>query len=215
GLAQPHPQYRILVVDDHPENRQLLIKLLEPIGFEVREASNGEEAIACWENWKPHLIWMDMRMPVVNGFEATRHIKAHAEPNSTVIIALTASALNEEIPKIKSAGCNDFIRKPFLECEIFDKIGQYLNLEYTYELLVPTVAESIEPLTTDALSVMSSDWLAALHEAAVQLDPEVMIELIKEIPNEYADLQKSLQSKVDNYDFDHILAVIQQVETRE
>lgn len=215
GLAQPHPQYRILVVDDHRENRQLLIKLLEPIGFEVREASNGEEAIACWENWKPHLIWMDMRMPVVNGFEATRHIKAHADQNSTVIIALTASALNEEIPKIKSVGCNDFIRKPFLECEIFDKIGQYLNLEYTYDLLVPSASESIEPLTTEALAVMSPDWLAALHEAAVQLDPEVMIELINQIPSEYAELRKSLQSKVDNYDFDHILAVIQQVETRE
>ena len=80
---------------------------------QTREAENGVEAIAIWEEWQPHLIWMDMRMPVMDGYEATRQIKSHLKGQATVIIALTASALEEEKTIILSSGCDDFVRKPF------------------------------------------------------------------------------------------------------
>ena len=86
------------------ENRHLLLKLLHSFGFELKEASNGVEAIEVWENWHPHLIWMDMRMPVMNGYEATQQIKATTKGQATAIIALTASSLEEERAVILSSG---------------------------------------------------------------------------------------------------------------
>ena len=115
ALAPNQPDYKILVVDDKPINRQLLVRLLVPLGFEVREASNGQEAIVMWEAWQPHLIWMDMRMPVMDGYEATKYIKSTTQGNATAIIALTASVLEQERAIILSAGCDDFMRKPFKE----------------------------------------------------------------------------------------------------
>jgi two-component system sensor histidine kinase/response regulator len=79
GLAPNQPDYRILVVDDRFESRLVLVTLLTSIGFSVREAENGQEAIALWESWEPHLIFMDMRMPVMNGYEAAKHIKAREQ----------------------------------------------------------------------------------------------------------------------------------------
>jgi signal transduction histidine kinase/CheY-like chemotaxis protein len=96
GLEPNQPTYRILVVEDALENRQLLLKLLKPLGFEVREAANGQEAIALWESWSPHLIFMDILMPVIDGYEATQQIKRTPNGHNTVIIALTASAFEEQ-----------------------------------------------------------------------------------------------------------------------
>ncbi|MFM2315507.1 MAG: hypothetical protein RLZZ04_4785 [Cyanobacteriota bacterium] len=126
-------EYRILIVDDRLENRQLLLKLLRPIGFQVQEAVNGQEAVEIWQIWQPHLIWMDMRMPVMNGYEAAQQIKAHLQGQATVIIALTASTLEEEKAVVLSAGCDDFVRKPFREEVIFAKMSQYLGVGYLYE----------------------------------------------------------------------------------
>jgi PAS domain S-box-containing protein len=162
GLAPDQPKYRILVVDDNQLSRLLLVKLLTATGFEVCEATNGLEAIALWESGKPHLILMDMQMPVMDGYEATRKIKAREqgrwgdrESNSiisaspypsvptysssipaqsqTIIIALTAHAFEEDRTVILSAGCDDFAIKPFREQTIFEKIARYLGVRYIYE----------------------------------------------------------------------------------
>ncbi|WP_371357375.1 ATP-binding protein, partial [Hydrocoleum sp. CS-953] len=119
ALQPNQPRYKILIVDDRPINRLLLIKLLQPLGFELKEATNGKEAVDIWDNWQPHLIWMDMRMPVMDGYEATQHIKGTTKGNATAIIALTASVLEEQKAIILSAGCDDFVRKPFREATIF------------------------------------------------------------------------------------------------
>ncbi|PSB02723.1 hybrid sensor histidine kinase/response regulator [Merismopedia glauca] len=214
GLVPDQPRYRILVVDDRWENRQVIVKLLRPIGFEVQEAANGQEALALWSSWEPHLIWMDMRMPVMNGFEATQQIKSHLQGHATIIIALTASALIEEIPSIRAVGCDDFVRKPFLEHEIFDKIGQFLGVKYIYETLVISEPEAtpIEQLTKSALTVMPPKWWLYLSDAASELDRDKITQLIVEIPVEHLALRKDLQRKVDNFDFDLIMNMAQQIE---
>ncbi|MBA3922187.1 MAG: response regulator, partial [Nostocaceae cyanobacterium] len=117
GLEPNQPTYRILVVDDITENRLLLVKLLQPIGFEINEAENGIQAIELWESWQPHLIYLDTRMPVMDGVEATREIRAReckldVTTRRTAIIALTASAFETRRAEILAAGCDDFIRKP-------------------------------------------------------------------------------------------------------
>ena len=132
GLESNQSDYKILVVDDQESNRQLLIKLLQPLGFKIKAASNGEEAINLWSQWQPHLIWMDIRMPVMNGYEATQRIKATTQGQATAIIALTASVLEEEKAEALSAGCDDFVRKPFREEEIFEIMKKHLGVRYLY-----------------------------------------------------------------------------------
>ncbi|OAD22293.1 two-component hybrid sensor and regulator, partial [Candidatus Thiomargarita nelsonii] len=127
ALAPGQSRYRILIVDDKHSNRQLLLKLLGPLGFEVRDCCNGVEAIEIWEHWQPHLIWMDMRMPVMDGYEATQRIKATFKGHATTIIALTASAFEEERAAVLSAGCDDFMRKPFKETDIFEMMHKHIG----------------------------------------------------------------------------------------
>jgi signal transduction histidine kinase/ActR/RegA family two-component response regulator len=129
GLAAGQIAYRILVVDDKLENRQLLVELLIPIGFEVQTATNGQKAIGLWQSWQPHLIWMDIRMPVMDGYVATQQIKASSLP-SPIIIALTGSAFEEELQVALAAGFDDFVRKPFRTETIFAKMAEYLGVCY-------------------------------------------------------------------------------------
>jgi CheY-like chemotaxis protein len=223
GLAPNQPRYRILVVEDVRENRQLLVKLLETLEFEVREAVNGQEAIALWESWQPHLIWMDMRMPVMDGYDATKYIKAQANGQDTVIIALTASAFEEERSVALEAGCDDFVRKPFSQEVIFEKIALYLGVRYTYEQQqFPSLTQSESPqesLTPDrpataqleasALAVMPASWVAALHQAATALDDQLILELLSQIPEVHAPLRNALAEWVNNFRFDRIVALTQ------
>ncbi|MGL5077859.1 MAG: ATP-binding protein, partial [Waterburya sp.] len=188
GLEPNQQQYRILIVDDRFENRQLLLKILKPIGFAVKEATNGQEAVDIWQSWQPHLIWMDMRMAVMNGYEATQQIKSHLNGQATAIIALTASTLEEEKAVVLSAGCDDFVRKPFREEIIFDKMAQYLGVRYVYEQLNAenlSESEEIAKLTAEALAVMSDDWLEALSEAAELINEQLITQLLAQVPQEH------------------------------
>ena len=164
------------------------MKLLEPIGFKVREAVNGEEAINLWQSWSPHLIWMDMRMPVMDGKEATRHIKASTKGQDTAIIALTASVFAEHKDVLLKAGCDDFVCKPFKEEEIFSKMAQYLNIKYIYQELPPITQENSQTITqreilsAESLTVMSQEWISQLHQAATRLNNKEIAQLIRQIP---------------------------------
>ncbi|HEY9798691.1 MAG TPA: PAS domain S-box protein [Leptolyngbyaceae cyanobacterium] len=213
ALAPNQPKYRILVVEDTQENRQLLVKLLELFNFEVREAVNGQEAIALWESWHPHLIWMDMRMPVMDGYDATRHIKAQPKGRDTVIIALTASAFEEERTVALSAGCDDFVRKPLQETVIFEKMAQYLGVSFVYEQSIqsssPQHGMSKAVLTPEDLATMPAEWVAQLNEAATQVDSELIDQLIAQIPDEKVELANGLTDLVNNYRFDQIIALTQ------
>jgi signal transduction histidine kinase/CheY-like chemotaxis protein len=210
GIKPKQPRYKILIVDDKEVNRWLLINLLKPLNFELKEASNGQEAIEIWEKWQPHLIWMDMRMPIMNGYEATQHIKSTIKGNATVIIAITASVLEEEKNITLSAGCDDFVRKPFKESIIFETMAKHLGIEYLYEdNIEKPITIKTKTLTLEDLQVMSSEWISKLYQAALDLDDDLIIELIKEIPSEYDTLTQSIQDLVDKYQLDYILNLIE------
>jgi signal transduction histidine kinase/CheY-like chemotaxis protein len=213
GLEPNQQQYRILIVDDRFENRQLLLKLLEPIGFEVKEAINGQEAIEIWQSWQPHLIWMDMRMPVINGYEATQQIKSHLNGQATAILALTASTLEEEKAVVLSAGCDDFVRKPFREEVIFEKMAQFLGVRYLYENIDAEEnleLASIDKLTVEALAIMSDEWLNELAEAVSLIDEGLIARLLSQIPTKNQALAQAIQKEVNNFDFDRILNLAQE-----
>ncbi|PZU92622.1 MAG: hybrid sensor histidine kinase/response regulator [Pseudanabaena sp.] len=137
GLVS-HQPYRILIAEDIRLNRQLLIRILLPLGFEVREVSNGQDAIAVWQSWSPDLIWMDVRMPILNGYEATSEIRRieasrkSEEASNVCIIALTANLLDLSEQDLYAHGFNDFVAKPFTEDAVFAMMAKHLNLKYTY-----------------------------------------------------------------------------------
>ncbi|MDF5708525.1 MAG: PAS domain S-box protein [Nostoc sp. S4] len=216
-LAANQPAYRILVVDDRKENRDLILQLLGSIGFEIQAANNGQEAIAIWQNWQPHLIWMDMRMPVMNGYDATKEIRARERNTDvnhrSVIIALTASAFEEQQASILAAGCDDLVRKPFREQVIFEKIAEYLQVDYIY-------AQQSSENTTDnkpdnfpsaifdlhsAIEVMPAEWIAELNQAAIEVDGERISQLIAQIEPTQSQLAEELANLVRNFCFDEII----------
>ena len=213
GLEPGQPVYRILVVEDVFESRKLLLDLLAPLGFDVRGAENGQEGIAVWDGWEPHLIWMDMQMPVMDGYEATKRIKAMPKGQDTVIIAITASAFEEQRSIVLSAGCEGFIRKPFRAEEIFEAMANHLGVRFVYEdKAEPPPAESTsrQGLTKEAVSVLSPEWVAEVHEAATQADAEMIIRLIEGIKSEDGDVADGLSALVAGFQFEQIMGLTEQ-----
>ena len=214
SLAPSQPSYRILVVDDRQENRDLLAELLSKVAFDVRTANNGIEAIEQWQEWRPHLIWMDMRMPLMDGYEATKKIKARSQEHATVIIALTASAFEEQRAGILAAGCDDLVHKPFQQEVIFETMMKYLRVKYIYkeekedrdlEEDSDSDVESDIKLTPEDLSVMPEEWIANLHQAAIEVDADSVLQIIEQIPESDKTLADKLRQLISQYDFDTIV----------
>ena len=210
GLTPNQPIYKILVVDDRQVNQQLLIKLLSPLGFQVKSASNGEEAIALWESWQPHLIFMDMRMPVMDGYEATKYIKSHVKGQATAIIALTASVLEEEKVTVLSAGCDNFMRKPFQENTIFHMLHKYLGVTYIYEEIRQSpFNQPSEILTSEDFKIMPQTWLERFMQANLEASNQDVLMMMQEIPITEIKLIKGLNQLVYQYQFDKIIDLIE------
>ncbi len=212
--------FRLLVVEDREANRRLLVKLLTtlgppPDGFEVREAVHGEQALEIWEEWRPHLIWMDMRMPVMDGYEATRRIKATPQGQETVIIALTASAFEEDRAEMLAEGCDDFVRKPFRAAEIFDKIAQYLGVQYRYAQGVAAPEDAFaragaqSSLTDTALTALPPALLTDLEKATIETDMLRVGDLIESVRDYNAGLAEALTHLANDFEYGKILQALQ------
>lgn len=212
ALEPGQPRYRILLVDDKPLNRKLLNQLLSPLGFELKEASNGKEAIETWHSWEPHLIWMDMRMPVLDGYEATRRIKATIQGQNTVIIALTASVLEEERAVVVSAGCDDFLRKPFRQEEILEAIQKHLGVRYVYEgpeEIDPSSATSTEnTLTREALMELPETLRQQLQELLLTGNLKLLAIVLDEIAADDPALAQAIKACCDRFDYQKILNLL-------
>lgn len=209
GLAPNQPTYRILVVDDQSDHCSFLTQLLCMVGFDVQAAYSGEAAIALWQDWHPHLIWMDIHMEGQDGYETTQQIKASVSAPVPIIIALTAVAFEADQDKVLALGFDDCVRKPFQEAEIFEKLATYLEVEYLYDGSgQPQPPESYPPLTSEQLTFMTTDQLQHLYDAAVSLDPNRTASLLAELPAEYEVIQTQLMSLSDNFRFDIIIQLL-------
>jgi PAS domain S-box-containing protein len=209
----PNQEYRILVTDDDLVSRQLLVNLLTTVGFQVREAANGKEAVTLWQNWQPHLILMDIQMPVMNGYEAIKEIRIAenqeyiASSEQTIIIALTSNAFEEQRSAILKTGGNDFICKPFSENLLFEKISDHLGVDYLYSTKksIPQPLTLPMTLTKEELDVMPSEWVQQLYQAALAMDDQLVLELINDIPPTQIYLSKLLMNLIDNFRLDVII----------
>jgi PAS domain S-box-containing protein len=214
GLAPNQPHYRILIAEDQAESRLVLSQLLKIVGFEVQEARNGEEAFETYQTWQPHLILMDIRMPVMDGYKTTKTIRNYelgmkheelriANSDSQLliphvpIIALTASVFEEHREQILTTGCDDIVRKPFQEAEIFEMMAKYLGVRYKYEEEKQAtdsekrVTEK-EALTPEALAALPHEVFADLEQALAELDPKRITQAIEAICVHNAPLSDAL-----------------------
>jgi two-component system, cell cycle response regulator DivK len=118
---------RILVVEDQPDNRQILRDLLTSADFEVIEAEDGQAGLLAAADHRPDLILMDMQLPILDGYEATRRIKADTALHATPVIAVTSYASSSDVDKARAAGCDAFVNKPFSPRQLLAKIREYLS----------------------------------------------------------------------------------------
>ncbi len=199
GLAS-EGEVRILVVDDHEHSRAWLGGLLAQVGFAVREAQNGAEALLVIDAWSPHLAFMDVHMPVMDGHAATRALRARPDGGRIPIVALTASAFDEERDAIFAAGVDGWLRKPCHEGEILDEIARHLGLQYRYA--GPEASPRDGP--PRAPTALPTPLVMELLGAARVADYERLGQLLGALPAEHAETAEALEELLATFSYDRI-----------
>jgi CheY-like chemotaxis protein len=211
GIESRKDAPRILIADDVPDSREWLTKLLKGLGFLVRSAENGKTAVLAWEEWSPHLILMDMHMPVMDGLEAARRIRSRPAGKGTVIIALTADAMEGHRRVVLENDLNDFISKPCVEGELLEKIRTHLGLVYTYadetdgEGSGTALAGMQAQPGSEQPRELPADLIPRMREAIVHGDKALLDKLIQTI-EERGDAQSAtaLRELADLYQYDRL-----------
>jgi PAS domain S-box-containing protein len=205
GLERGAGSCRILVVDDVKANRALVAAILEPAGIEVREATNGLEALEVFESWTPHAVLMDLRMPVMDGYEATKRIKAADAGRTTPVIAVTASAFGNDEERCLATGADAYLRKPFRPAELFHVLGKCLGLKYVF---AHETERSLDhkrlPLNQDALTALPKELILAMGEAVEQGDMATLAELISQVEKIDKATAEGIRILADNYDYKNL-----------
>lgn len=213
GIADKSKSYTILVVDDKKENLQVAVNLLELVGFSTEEAVDGKEAIEKVIASKPDLILMDMRMPVMDGYEATRIIKTMDDYKDIPIVALTASTFEDERKRIEALKMQGYIRKPFRESDLFNTIGKTLNIKYIYENEPEeVVTDNLESEITSSaiiLDKLSDSFIKEMQDAISVADLDKIILLISGIERDFPALSNKLREMANKYEYGQIEELIQ------
>jgi signal transduction histidine kinase/DNA-binding NarL/FixJ family response regulator len=214
GLQPGQRTPRLLIVDDQPQNRGWLHELLTLVGFSVREANDGEGAIRAWEEWRPQLILMDIRMPGMDGAEAARRIRASPAGKVPIIIALSASALTEDQHAVLHDGMDDFISKPCREDELLDKIQTHLGLAYLYagaETLAEPLPGFAAGLDAEPSAALPQELVDELGQAVRNGEKDRLDELIRNITGRDASFGRTLQQLAEQYDYDALTQLLEEV----
>ena len=209
GLAPGQPACRVLVVDDAEANRRLLVRLLETVGFQTREAANGAEALALWREWRPHFILMDLRMPVMDGYQACQAIRAEPKGAEAVVVALTASSTMDDRHKVRESGFNDMLRKPFEEEALFDLMTHLIGVRFQYAEdphISPTVGET--PVL-EGLDGLSPELSGLLREAVRAGDLQAIEKVTARIAESDTGLAGRIAECARAFDFAAILAALE------
>ncbi|ETR68540.1 MAG: hypothetical protein OMM_04507 [Candidatus Magnetoglobus multicellularis str. Araruama] len=216
SLAPDQPKYKILITDDSEDNRKLLAAILKSVGFMLREARNGKEAVDIWKEWHPHLIWMDIRMPEMDGCQAIKMIRKTTERNSAlpnpVIIVLTASSFEEDKISILETGCDDFMRKPFRESDIFSMISKHLDARFIYEDIKEDLKNKgpnkEQQSVADAINALPNDLIENLKNAAIVTNIDRLEKIISEIGTKDKELAEYLSDLAYDFEFGTIVSMI-------
>ena len=214
GLAPGQPSYCLLVVDDNLESRLLLHRLLEPVGFKVLEASGGREAVDLCRKDPPHLVWMDIRMPEMDGYEAARRIRETEEVH-TPIIAFTAGAMENKDSSPFAGVFDDWVYKPFREELIFAKLEKHLGVEFLYQPAGAPAArqearKDREVLTPAEVSKLSADWLEKFSRRLKTGRSKQLSTLIDQIHPEQEQVARLLRDLVHTHEFERLIPLLEE-----
>jgi signal transduction histidine kinase/ligand-binding sensor domain-containing protein/ActR/RegA family two-component response regulator len=206
GLEPGQPEYRILIADDEKQNRTVLQRLIQNAGFSVQVAGDGAQAVDSFIAWRPHFIWMDLRMPVMDGLQATRLIRALDGGREVKIGAISAFAgQRNEV----QAGLDDFVRKPYQPGDIFDCMARHLGVRYRYTAPPASLEKPCATLRTEALAALPPELIADLRSALVSLDRKRISETIGPIRERDSDLGSALAHCADRLAFTAIFQAIE------
>ena len=210
GLKEGQKTFRILVVDDKEENLTVVVDLLKMVGFETHEAVNGIDAIEKFRLWEPDLVLMDLRMPVMDGYEAIRIIQG--EKGSQIpIVALTASTFEGDTKRIEDMGIQGYICKPFREDELFNTIGNVLGISYLFEeesSVLTNKPQVDDEAIAQQINKLQKRLVSQMHNAAAAADLNQLIKLINGIDSGYPQLTRHLLSLAKNYDYERLQNVL-------
>lgn len=210
GLLPGRPVPRILVVEDKQESRLLLVNSLEQVGFEVRQAKNGKEAVALFKAWSPHFIWMGIRMPVMDGLAATRRIRELPGGDGVKIAALTASVMDEERQLVLSAGCDEFLCKPYRISTIFQVMAKHLGVEYRYENNAQTEPSKSDIQTCPLhIAALPAELCEELTMAVLELDTERTLALVEKISRQDPAAGAVFRQLAENLEYDRLLSLLE------
>lgn len=201
--------YRVLIADDVEDNRKLLCSLLETIGFKTMQVANGEEVLRQYEHWQPDLILLDLRMPILDGYEVIRRIRANTGGPPVKIIVVTASAFQESRQPILASGADEFVLKPFRDAKLLETIREFLGVKYIYadETATPMVATTPK-IERAALAALPGDWLNAMRAAATNADMDHLMEVINRIESRDAVLARGLRQLMERFDYMKLLQLL-------
>jgi len=210
-LEAGQPEWRVLVMEDNPESALLLQQILKQAGFEVRVAENGAVGVQEFVQWRPHFIWMDSRMPEMNGAEATREIRKLEHGRDVKIAAMTASAVASERAQMLEAGVDDFVLKPYRPAELFACMGRLLGARYRpAESPAPERGSAL--LLPESLAALPKQLLRDLSDAVVSLDRKQVSAAIDRVGDEDTALAAVLRRLHDRFAYTAIRSAIQRSE---
>jgi len=175
----------------------------------VRVAENGAQAVECFREWRPHFIWMDLRMPVMDGLQATRCIRASEGGMEVKIAAVTASGYAGERSEILAAGMDDYLRKPYRPAEIFESMARHLGVRYEVrEGAAQSDRGRVGELMDADLSALPDELRTELRDALITLDRARIAKAIERISRENKALGLILGRQADRYAFSKMLDAI-------
>jgi PAS domain S-box-containing protein len=213
GLGPGQPEFRMLIVDDKEDNREYLVQMLRAVGFQTREAADGGDALRQFEEWQPHLLLMDLRMPVMDGYETTRRIRETSGGGAVRIIAVTAGAFDEMRKEAFDVGVDEYIAKPFREGELFEKVGRLLGAVYVYE---EEMRESVEPepafparLAPGALADIPHELIEELRQATIDARLERLLHLIDRVGERSQPTADYLRRLAGDFKYDVLLELFE------
>ena len=182
---------------------------MENLGFQVKVAENGQEGVDLFKSWSPHFIWMDRRMPVMDGLEATRRIRELDGGREVKIVALTASVFKEQHEEMLAAGMDDFVRKPYRPDEIFDCMSRHLAVRFVYQTeREASSAETLPEISPQDLADLGDELRQELSEAVSTLYADEIADIIGRISAVDEHLGKILRRHADNFEYTQILRAL-------